>query len=263
MKVYLYSDLHLECGDAQISKNITKKDIVIIAGDLCLWDNEVNKSIGMDFLYDICHKADKVLYVLGNHEYWRSKYQDVLPLVRELTQDIPNLIILENESVLYNNVLFVGCTLWTDFDNMDPLLMYTAKDRSNDYKRITWHEKGIYRSVRPDDLYIINQKSKKFLFDSIKEHKGSVCVITHMAPSSFSSSPEYKGSPDSGLYVNNYENKIYNECPNLKWYVHGHLHSSSDYYIGETRIMCNPHGYNFKKTPMLNRDYNPEFYFEI
>ena len=30
---------------------------------------------------------------------------------------------------------------------------------------------------------------------------------------------------------------------NIKAWCHGHIHSNSDYYIGETNILCNPYGY--------------------
>ena len=33
-------------------------------------------------------------------------------------------------------------------------------------------------------------------------------------------------------------------------WVHGHVHNSSDYRVGTTRIVCNPHGYGFE---------NPDF----
>ena len=31
--------------------------------------------------------------------------------------------------------------------------------------------------------------------------------------------------------------------PNIKLWCHGHIHQSKDYMIGNTRIICNPRGY--------------------
>jgi Icc-related predicted phosphoesterase len=41
-------------------------------------------------------------------------------------------------------------------------------------------------------------------------------------------------------------------------WVHGHVHHSSDYLIGETRIISNPHGYGAE-----NPHFNPALVVEV
>ena len=46
-------------------------------------------------------------------------------------------------------------------------------------------------------------------------------------------------------------------------WIHGHVHSSFDYNIGKTRIICNPRGYESYSGACENFDYDPKFVFEI
>lgn len=41
-------------------------------------------------------------------------------------------------------------------------------------------------------------------------------------------------------------------------WLHGHIHSSSDYVVGTTRILANPHGYGFE-----NRAFNAQLIVEV
>ena len=47
--------------------------------------------------------------------------------------------------------------------------------------------------------------------------------------------------------------------PNIKLWIHGHVHNNFDYMIGDTRVICNPRGYemyqeNFEFKPDLEVD---------
>ena len=49
--------------------------------------------------------------------------------------------------------------------------------------------------------------------------------------------------PDlQSAYMNNLDDFILEHQSNLKLWIHGHLHSSADYMIGKTRVVCNPRG---------------------
>jgi hypothetical protein len=41
-------------------------------------------------------------------------------------------------------------------------------------------------------------------------------------------------------------------------FVHGHTHCSFDYRVGQTRVLCNPHGYGDE-----NPDFNPSLIVEV
>ncbi|WP_286496827.1 hypothetical protein [Empedobacter sp. 189-2] len=66
-------------------------------------------------------------------------------------------------------------------------------------------------------------------------------VITHHAPSIKSVPKEYISDPVTSAYASNLENFILEHQP-IYW-IHGHIHTPSRYKIGNTEIICNPHGY--------------------
>jgi hypothetical protein len=49
--------------------------------------------------------------------------------------------------------------------------------------------------------------------------------------------------------------------PQIKTWVHGHMHDAVDYMIGETRILSNPRGY--KGYEEQAETFDPSFSFEV
>ena len=62
-------------------------------------------------------------------------------------------------------------------------------------------------------------------------------------------------------YMNELEDFIMDHQSNLKLWIHGHLHSSNDYFIGKTRVVCNPRGRGTAE--QKNQDFDPTFSVEI
>ena len=49
-------------------------------------------------------------------------------------------------------------------------------------------------------------------------------------------------------------------APNVKLWVHGHMHNSLDYVERNTRVVCNPRGYvPFEPNP----DFNPSLVVDV
>ena len=46
-------------------------------------------------------------------------------------------------------------------------------------------------------------------------------------------------------------------------WIHGHVHDSHDYTVGETRIVCNPHGYSRGNGLVENAGFVKDFIVEI
>jgi Icc-related predicted phosphoesterase len=65
--------------------------------------------------------------------------------------------------------------------------------------------------------------------------------MTHHAPSGRSLPESRRGDPINAAYASDLEALIERTRPQLR--VYGHIHSSSDYRIGVTRMVCNPRGY--------------------
>ena len=68
--------------------------------------------------------------------------------------------------------------------------------------------------------------------------------MTHFAPSLRSLPVGGREDDAAGYYASNLEALILDLRPAV--WVHGHIHTACDYRIGQTRIVCNPAGYDGK-----------------
>jgi hypothetical protein len=55
--------------------------------------------------------------------------------------------------------------------------------------------------------------------------------------------------------------------PHIKLWTHGHTHNAFDYMIGETRVVCNPRGYQSTRGDGSDwgeeTDWNPNLILEV
>jgi Icc-related predicted phosphoesterase len=87
---------------------------------------------------------------------------------------------------------------------------------------------------------------------------GPTVVVTHHAPSPRSIAPKFADSELNPAFTSNLEPLIEHYQPAL--WVHGHMHNSSDYKIGQTRVVCNPRGYFPDE---LNPLFNPDLVVDL
>jgi Icc-related predicted phosphoesterase len=96
--------------------------------------------------------------------------------------------------------------------------------------------------MRPSDTRQLHAQSRKWLEDEILKLKGrKAVVVTHHAPSPDSIPPAFNGDGFNPAFASDLWRFIVES--GAKLWVHGHLHSPSDYVIGDTRVMANPRGY--------------------
>lgn len=238
MLVRYMSDLHLEFGILPHLPN--PADVLILAGDL-------NTKARVAWLNAQVPFFKHILYVAGNHEFYKGHLHFTKDKIRKNLD--PKIHFLDNESVTINGTTFHGATLWTDFDNQNPISMIKIHAGLNDFKQIRTKvtNVGDYVWLTPQRLLPEFMISKLFLQESIKP--GDV-VITHHAPSFRSVSDEFKCDELNGAYASNLDELIYTTKPS--YWIHGHMHNSNDYTINHTRILSNPYGYH-------NHAINPEF----
>ncbi|WP_160070205.1 metallophosphoesterase [Sphingobacterium bovisgrunnientis] len=232
MKIQVISDLHQEFGYSELS--FDNADLVVFAGDV---------NLGIKGLHWIQSRIkDKpVIYVLGNHEYYKSAYPKVLNKLKTLAANT-NVHVLEDSFVDIDYIRFHGCTLWTDFSIFGDPMEYgiICQSAMNDYKMIK--RDPSYSKMRTIDTYRIHQVSRKWLDESLQQtEKSKNVVITHHAPSLKSVSEQYKSHPVTAAYASNMDEFILKHQPD--YWIHGHIHTISRYNIGYTEVICNPHGY--------------------
>lgn len=232
MKIQIISDLHQEFGLTELS--FDNADVVVIAGD-------VNLGIkGLHWIQSSI-KDKPVIYVLGNHEYYKNSYPKILNKLKTLAENT-NVHVLEDSFIDIDDIRFHGCTLWTDFSIFGDPMEYGIICQSvmNDYKMIK--RDPSYSKMRTIDTYKIHQVSRKWLEGSLQDSKMlKNIVVTHHAPSLQSVPTEYKNDSVTAAYASNMEDFIFKHQPNF--WIHGHIHTPGRYHIGQTEIICNPHGY--------------------
>jgi Icc-related predicted phosphoesterase len=246
-----YSDLHLEFGDYQVPVHKNERELgVVLAGDIHTKTNAV------PFLEQLSHRFKYVIYVLGNHEHYGESVLRTQEKIQERIGNLQldNVYVLDNECVIIDDVVFVGSTLWTSIDNGNPISMNTIQNIMSDFKYIKYGLPGMtYRKFRPTDAMIQHRSSVHYIFNTTKDYVSigsKVVVITHHAPSHRSLPGGQLGSDWDPGYYSPLDNEILNGGPDI--WIHGHVHESNDYTIGNTRVLSNPRGY-------IGDSLNPKF----
>jgi Icc-related predicted phosphoesterase len=247
MKVHVLSDIHVEFEPFDAPE--TDADVVVLAGDI-----HVGKK-GLEWALEQFPNKP-VVYVLGNHEYYKQAVPRHTEKLRELSSGT-NVHILEQDSLILDGVTFMGCTLWTDFQLFGDLRIagYEADQRMTDYKQIRVSPQ--FRRLRSMDTAAIHHRSRRWLESQLKEAQNDVVVVTHHAPSPKSLPDSDRDDILSAAYASNLDEFV--EHSEASLWIHGHIHASSDYLLGNTRVICNSRGYPEE----FNNRFVPDFTVSI
>lgn len=224
-RLLVLSDLHFEFQpDAGVAMcKILERvdaDVVVIAGDLCSYDR-LELSLQ---LVRAAFREKPIVYVIGNHECYGASIRDAVWKASELSRSLC-IDFLEQDAVEVAGVHFVGCTLWFNYPTPD----LSSEWAMNDFHAI--------RNLR-QEVGVQNRTNVEFLAQATRP--GDV-VVTHHLPTNASVHPRYAGSSLNKYFVCDVEHVIKKQRPAL--WIHGHTHESVDTRVGETRIVCNPYGY--------------------
>lgn len=265
MKIKLVSDLHLEFADINI-KNDEGCDVLILSGDILVaeklpLENSDNGRRFRDFLKRVSFQFPHVVYVAGNHEFYGSgKFFQTVDILRDYcTSQFSNVYYLERDTKVIDDVVFMGGTLWTDMNKYDPLTLHAVRDMMNDYRAIRNDYAG-YRNLKPSDTVDRHRLTLQYFREVLSNHKDKRCVVVgHHSPSFQSCAPEYANDYlMNGAYHSDLSEFILDH-PQIKLWTHGHTHHPFDYVIGETRIVCNPRGYDGYEST----GWNPNIVIEV
>ena len=255
MKINLISDLHLDINDASILdygfiENLSNIDVLLIAGDTSgSFYNEHNNLLLLEEYIENNGFNTKVLAIGGNHSFYDYNEEHIsktkgIKILRERFKSFP-VMYLENDFVEIDDIVFFGAIFYTDLNLKNDIQMAMYFSRYlNDFRYVRKEYKGLDTIIQPSDYIKWNKKSFEYLQATVKNNfTKNIIVLTHHAPSGKSISPEYVNEDTNPLYASDFSEFILDN-PKIKYWCHGHIHSNSDYNIGNTRILCNPHGYN-------------------
>jgi calcineurin-like phosphoesterase family protein len=246
----LVSDLHLDFRDKVnpfyripewkiflqrrvIAPNVESErpsDVLIVAGDLCEASNDTWRE-------SLCMLADYyefVLLVAGNHEHYNTRNK----IIRDKAASLPgNVHFLRRKEINVGGVIVAGSTLWFE-DDYNPDL----KAKLSDFKYIPDFETWLSNEHLADVDFFETSNADVF--------------ISHHLPHENSVSPRYRYDELNCFFVKDMTYAVQHQAP--KVWVHGHTHSSCDYMLANTRVICNPLGYPAE----LKREY-PLCQFEV
>ncbi|MCU7940005.1 MAG: metallophosphoesterase family protein [gamma proteobacterium symbiont of Bathyaustriella thionipta] len=280
MKIQLLSDVHWEFLSNEHSIpdiEATDSDVVVLAGDIhtgvhgIQWAAKQQKRLNKP-----------IIYVAGNHEYYQH---DLYALNQALKQSAKahNVHLLQNNSVVINEVRFLGATLWTNFGEHHTGLMTIAHNNINDYRFITadkwWQTQRSLKITQkyfknhedieehkgqflPHVAYDEHKKSIRWLTKELeKSFDGKTVIITHHAPSYLSLKPlidiDYVTQPKVWIphardrlgiykvagYASDLSQLLSQYHQTIDLWMHGHTHCQLDYIHKGVRVVANPIGY--------------------
>lgn len=273
MKIRIASDLHLEFDHGynhvfELPRVEDEKNtVLVLAGDVGLADKPHTY---IDFLRDVTDRFRHVVYIPGNHEYYKTSFNRGLDKINDAiampsqTGRTDNITAGDGFVCIEDDVAFVCATLWTDMNNSDPHTMFYVRERMNDFRliRVGSPDNPYGRRWKPEDCIVEFNKAKKFIFENIKhfsEEGLEVVVVTHHLPTPLSINERYVEEP---LMNGGYASNLFEEIANSKavLWIHGHTHSSCDYDVEGTRVVCNPRGYYMNEE---NPKFDPTLTIEV
>ena len=242
MKISILSDLHREFWQVDIPY-YTDSDVVIFAGDIAC---PIEKS--MDFLIEYSNKRKLlVIAVLGNHDFYRSNYEEALNYAAKRTKESKYLYLLENSSCIIDNVKFIGCTLWSDFSyetggniSLQEDNAYIAQANVADFYEIRFGKNNKrFSAMKCMSLY---NESINFLKEELsKDFSGKTIVVTHFGIDKKCSNSKHFDSRLQPYFISNVSEILNNF--KLDFCIHGHTHFSNSFSIGNTKVISNQVGY--------------------
>lgn len=270
MRIHVFSDLHLEFGAIDFAPPVRTgalAELVLLAGDIDVRRRAPD--------WAAATFVQRVAIIGGNHEaYGDSLFASIAAArtaasraSRGRTQEIR---FLERETWRMQAadgtpLRVIAATLWTDFELFGAVARSSAMARAdlqmNDFHQIRILDEHRHepRKLEPMDVFRLHSMSRQFLETELSApFDGITIVMTHHAPSMMSVSERFRHDPLTAAYASALDSVVERFQPAL--WVHGHLHESSDYRIGKTRVVCNPRGY---APDELNPRFDPELVVEV
>lgn len=237
---------------------------LVLAGDI--W-NGIRPLIfnGVSWLAAAAARFAAVVVVLGNHDYWKAQIGGLpdkwrVQLVEQGLQNVHLLELSQGVSagwVDLGDLVFVGGTAWTDIPS--PLARVDFDNTRGGDGRFLWNDRNYIRTRQYHRFSSADWIAEHHLFKqnlaqalALPELQSrDVVLVTHHAPCTLSAPPRKPGDTSHLFYASDLTPVVL-EHPNVRLAIHGHTHTSLDYYAGDLRVVCNPRGYRADPNPEFN-----------
>lgn len=279
MKIQLLSDLHLEAHPHFVPTPAPEADVLVLAGDIGSYQTGSQLADGDFGLARFSPKLGwptPVLFVPGNHEYDTYDFEAVDARLRETCARL-GITFLERgvitarelfgggpgaraEVLAQSRVRFVGTTLWSDFDALNPDALSASgspsaalKARDKAFRAANFYLRKAATRYHGQDMLAEQVRAQALLCQHwlrttlAQPFDGATVVVTHFAPSLQSADPRYGLTPGTAGFCNVLDDLL----AQAQLWLHGHLHCPSDYVKNGCRVWANPLGYARKNEQAL------------
>jgi len=203
-------------------------DVLVLAGDIASHADAVDTFASWPV---------PVIYVHGNHEAYGYQYSLVADAIRARAS---NTVVryLERDACVIGDVRFLGCCLWTDYD------LYRDRERSMKMAGLCMRDHVTIRSEEggrflPEHALDEHEKSLAWLHEQLSmPFDGRTVVVTHHGVAPLSIHPRYGDERVNAAFASDLRHML--DLADL--WIHGHVHDSFDYRVGDARIIANPRG---------------------
>jgi predicted phosphodiesterase len=240
MDIRLFSDLHNEFsrGNEYHIPELPNdsKSILVLAGDIDF------KHHPLAYANSLASRFRYVIYVAGNHDLYGGNITKFYDKFKDGIEH-DNVAILQNETLIVDDVMFVGATLWTDFGDYDPLTIWNWNQMMRDSKKIT--HGNSYSKLTAAILMFEHKETLRYIQETVSnvpEGIRSIVAVSHHSPSYSNGNKRFRGNMSEAYFHSNLDWLI----PEFDCWLFGHTHYPVDHMLGDTRVISNPKGYGHK-----------------
>jgi len=227
VRVQLLSDIHFEFdddgGEAFARSVQVAGDVLVLAGDVL--PLHARATVTRAFAW-FCARFQHVVFVPGNHEYYKTSPAQADALLAACAATLPNLHVLNPGLAVIDGQRFVGATMWFPDTPDEPKYRGYLTD---------------FRLIRDFVPWVHDAHAAQLAFLRANVRSGDV-VVTHHLPHHNSTPSFFVGSPLNRFFVADDAADLVAGAGARLW-LHGHTHAPCDYVVGNTRVVCNPRGY--------------------
>lgn len=253
-KIKLISDTHFEMSNSRMTPfldthDFTDIDYLVLAGDI----GDYKRVYEFADILSKKYPRTQLIHINGNHEYYKSYIEKEWYSYKNF-HHLDRTMYIDNKQ----KICFIGATLWTNFNNNNPIAMLDAKSGMNDYKYIRWNN-GSSR-LTPEHIYNLHISDLKYVQLQLTEvpKDYTKIVVTH-----------HKPYFNQGDFLDNLSycfcSDLINEIDNWKvkpdYWFSGHTHKSDIQEIDGVKYISNQYGYYFENEEQTC--YNEELVIEI
>lgn len=246
MKAFIFSDHQCDFWNRKtVFSDRIDADVAIVAGD-----HSPNLVSSVEALSSLAERMP-VIYVPGNRDYYGTDFDRTNDLALKAAEK-NGVRLLINDTYDINGIRFIGSTLWTDFQLDGPQRAAELLERNFLSDNVAIEGWSPARQVEE------HKKGRSFIEAKLKEpFHGHKVVVSHHTPHRNSVHVRYDGSPHNACFTTDLSSVLEDfSAPDL--WVHGAVHSNHDYFVGNTRVICNSRGY-FGENP----EYVEEFVVDL